>query len=126
MALDGLRREIAEFLGFKVTEASTPFTTHKIVEERGYRQVSISYTSQEGDAIPAFLLLPRGKGPFPAVLIHHQHHGQRHLGKSEVCGLVGDPLQAFGPTLVNHGIVILAPDSICFEDRRRNHTGTEA
>ncbi len=76
--------------------------------------------------ILAFLLLPDGDGPFPAVLIYHQHHGQRHFGKSEVCGLVGDPLQAFGPALVTQGMVVLAPDSICFEDRRRNRTGTEA
>jgi dienelactone hydrolase len=45
------------------------------------------------------------------------------LGKSEVCGLVGDALQAFGPALAKQGIVVLAPDSICFEDRRRNRTG---
>jgi dienelactone hydrolase len=96
-----------------------------VVEEVGYRRLRIHYNSQEGDPIPAFLLLPEGNGPFPGVLVHHQHHGQRHFGKSEVCGLVGDPLQAFGPVLARQGIVVLAPDSICFEDRRSNRTGTE-
>lgn len=47
------------------------------------------------------------------------------MGKSEVAGLAGDPLQAFGPALVKKGIAILAPDSICFEDRRRNQAGLE-
>jgi len=47
------------------------------------------------------------------------------LGKSEVCGLVGDSFQAFGPALAKQGIVVLAPDSICFEDRRSNRTGIE-
>jgi dienelactone hydrolase len=120
-----LRNQIREFLGFRVSDSPLSFVTHEGVEEDQYRRLRISYTSEEGDLIPAFLLLPHGKGPFPAVLVHHQHHGQRHFGKSEVCGLVGDPLQAFGPTLARREMIVLAPDSICFEDRRRNRTGTE-
>ena len=126
MTIDKLRHQISEFLEFKTSEVAVPFVTHEVVEEDGYRRLRISYSSQEGDQIPAFLLLPDGNGPFAAVLVHHQHNSQRHFGKSEVCGLVGDPLQAFGPALARRGMIVLAPDSICFEDRRRNRTGTEA
>jgi hypothetical protein len=42
------------------------------------------------------------------------------LGKSEVCGLAGNPLQAFGPELARAGFIVLAPDSVCFEERRGN------
>jgi dienelactone hydrolase len=126
MKVDRLRQQISEFLGFSVPEVSVSFATQNAVEEHGYSRIRISYPSQEGEPIPAFLLLPEGNGPFPAVLIHHQHHGERHLGKSEVCGLAGDPLQAFGPALARQGLVVLAPDSICFEDRRRDRTGIEA
>ena len=126
MTLNRLRQEISEFLGFRIPETSAAFEADDIVAEDGYQSIRIHYTSPEGDVIPSFLLLPDGAGPFAAVLIHHQHHGQRHLGKSEVCGLVGDPLQAFGPVLARKGIVVLAPDSICFEDRRSNRTGIEA
>jgi len=126
MSVDRLRQQISEFLGFSIPETSVPFVAHNAVEEHGYGRIRISYTSEEGEQIPAFLLLPDGDGPFAAVLIHHQHHGERHLGKSEVCGLVGDPLQAFGPALARQGVVVLAPDSICLEDRRRGRTGTEA
>jgi dienelactone hydrolase len=125
MNIDALRQQIAEFLGFRIPDASGPFTTHRMVDEHSYSRTLIDYAGDDGDRIPAYLLLPKGSGPFPAVLIHHQHHGQRHFGKSEVCGLVGDPLQAFGPALASRGIAVLAPDSICFEDRRRNRTGTE-
>jgi dienelactone hydrolase len=45
------------------------------------------------------------------------------LGKSEVVGLAGNPLQAFGPALARHGILVLAPDSVCFEDRRSHQKG---
>ena len=115
-----------QFLGFTIPEAPVTFVSHHVVEETGYRRIRVSYASPEGEPIPAFLLLPPGDGPFAAVLIHHQHNSQRHLGKSEVCGLVGDSLQAFGPTLARQGFVVLAPDSICFEDRRSNCTGIEA
>ncbi|MBQ8314128.1 MAG: prolyl oligopeptidase family serine peptidase, partial [Lachnospiraceae bacterium] len=56
----------------------------------------------------------------PAILINHQHNREHHLGKSEVCGLAGNPLQAFGPELAKKGFVVLAPDSICFEERRKD------
>jgi dienelactone hydrolase len=122
---DTLRQQIRQFLGFSIPEAPVAFGSYDTVEEPGYRRISVSYASPEGESIPAFLLLPHGDGPFAAMLIHHQHNSQRYLGKSEVCGLVGDPLQAFGPALARQGFVVLAPDSICFEDRRSNRTGTE-
>lgn len=125
MTISQLRQEISGFLKFKIPDLTTGFVTHENVEQDGYRRLRISYAGEEGDNIPAYLLQPDGKGPFSAVLIHHQHHGQRHFGKSEVCGLVGDPLQAFGPALARQGFVVLAPDSICFEDRRKNREGTE-
>jgi dienelactone hydrolase len=124
--MDNLRQSLSQFMGFSLPETAVPFTTHETIQENGYRRLRISYDSDEGEAIAAFLLLPVGEGPFAAALVHHQHNGQRHLGKSEVCGLAGDPLQAFGPVLAQRGLVVLAPDSICFEDRRRNRTGMEA
>ena len=71
------------------------------------------------------MLLPEKLDNNPAILINHQHNRERHLGKSEVCGLAGNPLQAFGPELARRGFVVLAPDTICFEDRRKNAKGIE-
>jgi dienelactone hydrolase len=59
------------------------------------------------------------------VLVHHQHNSEWHLGKSEVCGIKGDPLNAFGVSLAKSGFVVLAPDTIGFEDRRRNQKGNQ-
>lgn len=94
MRVDCLRWQISEYLGFRIPYDPVPFFTHHTAAADAYHRVRISYTSQEREAIPAFLLLPDGDGPFAAVLVHHQHASQRHLGKSEVCGLAGDPLQA--------------------------------
>lgn len=125
MTIDSLRQEIAAFLKFSIAGDPVDFSVHTEEAESGYRRCRISYPSAEGEPIPAYLLIPDGAGPFPAIVVHHQHAGQRHLGKSEVCGLAGEPLQAFGPALAREGFVVLAPDSICFEDRRRGCKGTE-
>lgn len=89
---------------------------------KGYRRELIQYCINGRKNI-AFLLLPDGEGKRPAILINHQHNGERNLGKSEVCGLAGNPLQAFGPALAERGFVVIAPDSLCFEDRRINASG---
>jgi dienelactone hydrolase len=121
--LNDLRDEISKFLHFTISDISPQFEIAVRAEEEGYHRLLIRYGDAEGGDIPAFLLLPKGKGPFPAILVHHQRNREWHLGKSEVAGLAGNPLQAFGPTLAKMGIVVLAPDSLCFEDRRRNQSG---
>ena len=118
---------LAEFLRVTVPPGPPPFEILERVRCEGYERLRIQYPGSENDSIPAFLLVPpapAGGDPSPAVLVHHQHNGERHLGKSEVCGLAGNPLQAFGPELACRGFVVLAPDSIAFEDRRPNRTGT--
>jgi dienelactone hydrolase len=123
MIIDRLRQEIREFLQLSLPPNTIPFETRAVVKEHDYDRLQITYDNEEHDRIPAFLLIPHGAGPFPALLVHHQHNSQWYLGKSEVCGLAGDPLQAFGPALARHGIVVLAPDALCFEDRRAHRSG---
>jgi len=124
MNTDGLRQRIQDFLGVGKHEHSPEYSILSEEVCDGYTRQGIRYTGSEGEPIPAYLLVPDGEGPFPALVAHHQHNGERHLGKSEICGLVGDPLQAFGPALVKRGLLVLAPDSICFEERRRKASGT--
>jgi len=95
------------------------YTVLESKDDNGYRRQLIEYDSY-GDKVRAFLMLPEKLGNNPAILINHQHNREHHLGKSEVCGLAGNPLQAFGSELVKRGFVVLAPDSICFEDRRKD------
>ena len=124
MALEALRGELAEFLGFGLPPAP-PVRSIESSDEPGYARTRLTYPGGDGEAIPAYLLVPPGDGPFGGVLVHHQHNSEYHLGKSEPAGLAGDALQAFGPALASRGVVVLAPDSICFEDRRRQRSGRE-
>lgn len=124
--MENLRNQIKEVI--KITSSHlNPDIKYKVLEstkEDGYTRQLIEYESY-GDKVVAFLLLPDILDKNPAILINHQHNREHNFGKSEVCGLVGNPLQAFGPELVRRGFVVLAPDSICFEDRRKNTSGTE-
>lgn len=123
MAIDLLRKQIKDYLGIHTLNSEVEYNVVYEEECDDYTRILINYMGSESDTIPAYLLIPRGEGVFPAVLIHHQHNGERHLGKSEVCGLAGDQLQAFGVDLAKKGFIVLAPDSICFEDRRKNING---
>lgn len=116
-----LRNEIAEAIGIEVpnTISNVEYRVLESTEEDGYTRQLIEYDSH-GDRVIAFLLLPENLDKNPAILINHQHNREHHLGKSEVCGLAGNPLQAFGPELAKRGFVVLAPDSICFEERRKD------
>ncbi|WP_034439988.1 alpha/beta hydrolase family protein [Clostridium ihumii] len=116
-----LRNEIAEAIGIIVpnTISNVEYRILESTKEEGYKRQLIEYDSY-GDKVIAFLLQPEILDKNPAILINHQHNREHHLGKSEVCGLGGNPLQAFGPELAKRGFVVLAPDSICFEERRQN------
>lgn len=115
---------MTEMIGLSPAKSSIPFKCIHVVDCGTYNRKKIEYQVNQR-CIPAFLLVPKGEGPFPAVLIHHQHNREFHLGKSEVCGLKGNPLQAFGPALAQSGIVVLSPDAVCFEERRINSKGTD-
>jgi dienelactone hydrolase len=117
-----LRTDFSRLVAFEQRD-----TFFQVLSERrldGYVELRVSYVGVEED-VPALLLVPDGAGPFPAVLANHQHNSQWHLGKSEVAGLAGDPLQAFGPALARAGLVVLAPDAVGFEDRRYTGTGID-
>lgn len=118
-----LRNEIAKTIGINIQSSPSDikYDLLKSVKEDGYTRELIEYNSY-GDKVKAYLLIPDILDKNPAILINHQHNREHHLGKSEVCGLAGNPLQAFGLALVKRGYVVLAPDSICFEDRRKDPT----
>ena len=115
-----LRKEIVIAIGINAPDtAPVEYGVLNSEKEDGYTRQLIEYDSY-GDKVAAYLLLPDILDKNPAILINHQHNREHHLGKSEVCGLAGDPLQAFGPELAKRGFVVLAPDAICFESRRKD------
>lgn len=124
MSKPSLRRALREHLGL-ADPGSVDFERGAAEDRDGYRREILRYAGLEGDEIAAYLFVPLEPRPAGAVVAFHQHAGQFHLGKSEVAGEEGDPLQAFGPTLARRGLIVLAPDALTFEDRRAHTAGTE-
>lgn len=87
-----LRNKITETIGIIApnTISHVAFRLLDSTKEGGYTRQLIEYDSY-GDKVVAFLLLPEILDKNPAILINHQHNREHHLGKSEVCGLAGNP-----------------------------------
>jgi dienelactone hydrolase len=117
-----MRTDFAQLVAFEQRDSLLEVLSER--RRAGYVELQVRYAGIE-EEIPALLLVPDGGGPFPAVLAHHQHNSEWHLGKSEIAGLAGAPLQAFGPALARAGIVVLAPDAVGFEDRRYTGPGID-
>ncbi len=71
----------------------------------------LTYQSEPGDRVPAFLLIPKAAlgshaRHFPGVLALHQTHA---AGQKVVVGLGNSPDDAYGVELVERGWVVLAP-----------------
>jgi len=86
-------------------------------EREGYRADKLLIDNGAGAEIPAWLLVPKGPGPFPAILYHHWHAGQYHLGKEELWQDAPDKNGKRGETLVRRGYVVLAIDAYGFGER---------
>lgn len=114
---------MTEMIGLSPVEDKIPFVCTESADCGRYLRKRIEY-QVNGRSIPAFLLIPKTDGTHPAVLVNHQHNRELNLGKSEVCGIAGNPLQAFGAALAEKGFVVISPDAVCFEDRRENAKGT--
>src|SRR5262245_55731860 len=115
--MESLRTRISAFLQRQPPPVAPniSFVEQQEKAEDGYTRSLVKYAAPDGDVIEAFLFRPSGGEARAAVLVLHQHNSQWTLGKSEIAGLAGDPLQAFGPALARQGVVVLAPDAVGFE-----------
>jgi dienelactone hydrolase len=114
-----LRERIARFLELA---PPAPAPLPRVLDRwrgAGYARSLVEYPAPEGDRVEAYLFEPDKLDgpPTRAVLALHQHNSQWTMGKSEIAGLVGDPLQAFAPALAQRGVLVLAPDAVGFESR---------
>ena len=93
-------------------------------QEDGYRMELLSYLTEPGERVTAWLLVPdkaTQEHPVPGICVWHQHNGQWHLGKSEPAGLAGSQMHHTGVALAQEGFVVLCPDAWGFEDREKGY-----
>jgi hypothetical protein len=62
------------------------FDMKLIAEEQrnGYKARKIEIRLSRYYAVPAYVLIPDGKGPFPAVNVLHDHGGHFYIGKEKI------------------------------------------
>ena len=79
----------------------------------------VTYAVEPGECVPAFVLLPKSGPPrHPAILCHHQHGGEFHVGKDGPAGLGSDANQHYALELARRGYVTIVFDALCFHERQ--------
>lgn len=97
-------------------DAAFDVETHATEDMGRHVRKTISFVTEPGDRVFAYLLLPKGlKAPRPALLCLHPTSPQ---GKGAVVGL-GEPYyRNYGGELADRGYVVLAPDYPGFGDTK--------
>lgn len=113
-----MRESVLKCLGDFPIKASLNLSIVEEVDKGSYIQQLIEYNVEIDERVKSYLLIPKSVNEnVPGVLAIHQHGGVWRLGKSEVVGIEGDAMFAYGVDLVKRGFVVIAPDLLCFEDR---------
>jgi dienelactone hydrolase len=114
-----------------------PFAPAVIAEEQrdGYVARKIAINLSADTRVKAYLLVPGGSGPFPAVVALHDHGAHFSIGKEKVIRPFGEPQETlddaqawvdecyggrwFGDELAKRGYVVFATDALFWGDRGR-------
>ena len=115
-----MREKILECLGTFPKKTKLNLIELGSIDKESYIQKLIEYNVEEDERVKSYLLIPKEIKKAPGILAIHQHHGNWDVGKSEVVGLTNDDMYSYGVDLVKRGYVVIAPDIICFEDRKGN------
>ena len=111
------------------------FDMHVLYEEQreGYKARKIEIRLSRYYTVPAYVLIPDGKGPFPAVNALHDHGGHLFIGKEKMIRplacedqavikdadewVAGYEGQYFGDYLAQHGYVVFSADAPMWGER---------
>lgn len=120
-----------------VPSASVTYDMQVVASEKreGYRALKIVFNLTEWSRVPAYLLIPEGKGPFPAIVMLHDHGAHFTIGKEKMIRPFGISQemkqdadkwvmkyydgQYVGDYYATHGYVVLAIDALYWNERGR-------
>jgi dienelactone hydrolase len=124
------RAAITNGLGYQPASVPLDLRLERTVSRPGYELRVISFAGTSHYRIPAFLLIPEGKGPFPAVVALHDHGSEYYFGKEKLVEM--DPEHAaltsfkkvyyggrsYASELARNGYVVLVADCFYWGERR--------
>jgi dienelactone hydrolase len=102
-------------------------------QREGYKARKLEIRLSRYYTVPAYVLIPDGKGPFPAVNVLHDHGAHLFIGKEKMirplacepdevkadaeAWLAGYEGQFFGDYLAQHGYVVFSADAPMWGER---------
>jgi dienelactone hydrolase len=116
------------------TPPSAPFNPAIVVEQdRGsYIARKVAFNVTADSRVLSFILIPKGKGPFPAVLLLHDHGARFDIGKENVIRPWDQPPEKMesaqqcvdenyggrfiGDEMAKHGYICFATDALNWSD----------
>lgn len=129
------RRKLLECMQPAPPESAFDMKVIESEQREGYTAQKIVFNISKWSRVPAYLLVPEGKGPFPAILLLHDHGAHFTIGKekmvrpfhvSEVVQADADDWvtrcydgQYVGDYLAQHGYIVLAVDALFWGERGR-------
>ncbi|HET6896955.1 MAG TPA: dienelactone hydrolase family protein, partial [Vicinamibacteria bacterium] len=113
------RARLLELLG-RTPPAPPPLAPERVetVDLGDVVREKVTYAVEADERVPAYVFVPKGQGPFPAVLCHHQHGGEFQVGKDGPAGLGSTEDQHYAIELARRGYVTLVADALAFGERQ--------
>ena len=124
------RAEVQRAFAYSPEKVPLDIRVHSAVQRDGYRIRTISFAGSKYYRIPAFLLIPDGKGPFPGVVALHDHGGWFMHGKEKLVAMKNEHTsvqefrdrsyggRAWAEALAKRGFVVVVPDAFYWGERR--------
>lgn len=134
------RAKVVELMGLAPQAPQT--TSYRIVasEDRGgYVAYKIEFEISQGNFVLAYLLVPEGEGPFPALVALHDHGAKFSIGKEKMVRPIAESGEVVaeaeewvaknydgvftGDWFASQGYVVLATDALLWGNRGEGEEG---
>ena len=139
---DQAREKVVELMGIAPeAPTSTAYTTLHSEQREGYVAHKIELEISRGNTIRAYLLVPDGKGPFPALVALHDHGAKFSIGKEKVIRPIAESEEVIkdaeawaaknydgiftGDRYAAEGFVVLAIDALMWGNRGEGTDGRQ-